>query len=241
MTAPASPPTAATILVVDDNDLARLAFVAILQRAGYRVLEAADGVEGLERAAAESPALWVLDLDMPRLDGMETLRRLRAGGDRVPVLMLTGLDDVERRVRGLADGADDFLGKPCDDRELLARVGALLRRSRPPAPPVRWLVFGEVKVDLTGQVAERAGAPLALTKKEYAILGVLARRPGRPVAREALLREAWGYAETARTRTLDTHVWRLRRKLGDTGDEPHWIRSASGIGYVLEAGAVVRE
>jgi DNA-binding response OmpR family regulator len=238
MKAPSTPPGAATILVVDDNELTRAAFVIALERSGYRVAEAGDGTEALELAAREKPALVVLDLDMPRLDGMETLRQLRAAGDGVPVLILTALDDVERRVQGLQDGADDFLGKPCDAREFLARVAALLRRSRPAAAKVSRLRFGEVVVELADKMALRAGQPLALTRKELAILEVLARRPGRAVAREAILREVWGYAETVQTRTLDTHVWRLRRKIGDDGEEPRWIRNVPGIGYALDAEAV---
>jgi DNA-binding response OmpR family regulator len=158
---------------------------------------------------------------------------MREQDDQTPVLVLTGFNDLDRRVRGLGAGADDYLGKPFSNRELVARVGALLRRSQPGAGAKR-LVLGETTVDLTARTAmNRSGGKVALTKKEFAILELLARSEGKPVGRDAILDAVWGYSGTAHTRTLDTHIWRLRRKLGDNGDDPRWIVGVPGVGYAL--------
>jgi DNA-binding response OmpR family regulator len=223
------------ILVTDDDLMMRRACVAVLVQAGYRVVEAGDGRECLDVLQRERPALIVMDLDMPGLNGLEAIKRMRADGDQTPVIMLTGFNEVEHRVRGLGVGADDFIGKPFHERELLARVGAVLRRSQP-AAATRALVFGDVTVDPAGHTATaRDGAAVPLTKKEFAILELLARTPGRPVARETILDAVWGYGQAANTRTLDTHIWRLRRKLGDNGEMPRWIRNVTGIGYELHS------
>lgn len=225
----------AKILVVDDDAIMRRACVEVLRTAGYRTVEASDGAECLEVAQREKPALVILDLDMPRLSGLEAVKALRERGDLMPVLMLTGFNDVDRRVRGLGAGADDYLGKPVADRELVARVGALLRRSQPASAGKR-LVLGDITVDLASRTAgTRAGGNVALTKKEYAILELLARSGGKPVSREAILDAVWGYGEQANTRTLDTHIWRLRRKLGDNAAAPKWLLGVAGVGYALRS------
>ncbi len=221
-----------TLLVADDDPLERLLVTRILAEAGYRVSEAQDGGEALEKIAAEKPALVLLDVRMPKHTGFEVVEQMRARGDGMPVLMLTSLDDVDFKVRGLKAGADDYVGKPCDPRELLARVEALLRRA-PVGPAKRRLVFGDVVVDLDAKAGTHNGERLRLTRTEIAILEVLANARGTPVAREKLLESVWGYHNETQTRTVETHVWRLRKKIGDIGDEPKWILNITGLGYTL--------
>lgn len=223
----------AKLLLVDDEELVRATFAEALRGAGYRVLEAIDGMDALKKVVSDSPDLVVLDIDMPNLDGWEVLRRLRESGQHMPVLVLTVHNSLDNRVRGLGEGADDYLGKPCHERELVARVGALLRRGRPvPAKPAL-LAFGSTTVDLQNRLTVRNGAPLALTKIEYSFLELLAGAQGKPVSREKILDAVWGYARDSESRTVETHVWRLRAKLGDDAAEPRWIRTVSGVGYQL--------
>lgn len=223
-----------TILVVDDDAVVRSLFVQTLNAAGFDTTEAEDGIAALEQATAQSPAVIVLDVDMPRMNGWKTLAELRRRGCDRPVLMITHVNDAESRVQGLETGADDYIGKPCLPAELIARVNALLRRA-PPAP-ARQLRFGDVRVDLDAKKAERAGEPLRITRTEYELLELLFRHAGKPVSREAMLEHLWG-ARTGMTHTVDTHLWRLRKKLGDTGESPRWIQNIAGIGYVLSSEA----
>lgn len=234
MSAHTSPFASAKILVVDDDEALRNVFAALLRHAGYRVLEAVDGVEALELWQREAPALVLLDVDMPRLNGWQTLEKIRLRGGRQPVLMLTGLTSVDHRVKGLGAGADDYVGKPCDARELLARVQALLRRTEMAAVSAPVLRLGDNVIDLTARTATAAGQPLALTRTEFALLELLARHAGRPVSRETILDAVWGYTNRPNTRTVETHFWRLRGKLGDRSDEPRWILTVPGAGYRLE-------
>ncbi|AOS43250.1 Response regulator MprA [Lacunisphaera limnophila] len=233
MPVPSTTIAGAKLLLVEDSVELRVNCAELLRTAGYRVLEAADGVEALELWEREDPELILLDLNMPRLNGWQTLEKLKLRGCRRPVMLLTGLNEVTDRVRGLAAGADDYLGKPCDFRELIARVQALLRRSQPEASGRTRLQFGGITVDLTDRTAVSATGAVALTRTEYAILDLLARHHGRPVARATILDAVWGYTNRPNTRTVETHVWRLRQKLGDGGDEPQWIRTVPGSGYVL--------
>ena len=221
------------LLLVDDDGCLRGSCASALRAVGYRVLEAADGQAALELFRRENPALVVLDVDMPQLDGWQTLQQLRAGGDRTPVLMLTGLGDVVHRVRGLGAGADDYLAKPCDMRELLARVHALLRRSQSPATGTRVLRFGDHTVDLENHLVTSTHEAPALTRTEFALLELLARKDGRPASRDEILDGVWGYTHRPATRTVETHIWRLRGKLGDDVVEARWIRTIPGAGYSL--------
>lgn len=229
--APAGP----KLLLADDNAEFRGVCAELLRASGYRVLEADDGLGALEVWEREDPALIVLDVNMPRYNGWQTLAKLKLRGCRQPVLMLTGLNNISDRVRGLAEGADDYLAKPCDFRELIARVQALLRRCQPAASGLTVLRFGALAVDLAEGTALSPAGPVGLTRTEYAILGVLARHHGRPVARETILDAVWGYTNRPNTRTVETHLWRLRQKLGDRGAEPHWISTVPGAGYRLES------
>lgn len=221
------------LLLVDDDRNLRESCANTLRAAGYRVLEAEDGLAGLELMQREDPALVLLDVDMPQLDGWQTLQRLRDRGDRTPVLMLTGLGDVTNRVRGLGAGADDYLAKPCDVRELLARVHALLRRSQPVPAGARVLRFGEITVDLDQHAVISAHEAPTLTRTEFALLELLARKDGCPASRDEILDGVWGYTHRPATRTVETHIWRLRGKLGDDCVEARWIRTVPGAGYAL--------
>lgn len=224
------------LLVVEDDREIRAGCVTGLRNAGYRVIEAADGIEALEKLKQESPAVVILDVVMPRMDGFEVLRRMRERGSHVMVLILTAHDRLDIRIKAFSSGADDYLAKPFHFSELIARIEALLRRSFPRliGPPT--LVVGDTTVDLRNRTAARAGEQLSLTKVEYALLELLARNGGRPVSKETILDAVWGYAPHANTRTLETHVWRLRQKLGDTAPEPHWILTVPGRGYQLACG-----
>ena len=220
------------ILIVDDDPAVRSAFNAALTRAGYHVSECEDGLAALNSVQTAAPTLIILDVEMPRMDGWKTLAELRRRGCARPVLMVTHVADVDSRVRGLDTGADDYIGKPCDAPELLARVRAILRRSSPVHATAAPLRFGNVVVDLERKTAMRDTVQLRLTRTEYALLAVLHEHLGTPVSRELIIERVWGGKE-GNSHTLDTHLWRLRRKLGDTGDKPHWIQNHAGIGYTM--------
>lgn len=223
------------ILLVDDDPSIRRVFRTVLETAGFSVDECDDGTHALARAADVPPALIVLDVEMPRMDGWRTLGELRRRGHRQPVLMLTHLDDVDSRVRGLEAGADDYVGKPCTAQELLARVRALLRR--PPLPETgRLLHLGGVEVDLREKRARRGGEAVRLTRTDYALLELLQGRQGAPVSREEIIARIWA-GKSGASHALDTQLWRLRKKLGDPGDETGWIRNVSGVGYALRVPA----
>ncbi len=226
-----------TALVIEDNASIRLLLRRALESAGFGVIEAVDGQAGLDLVAAERPAVVVLDVGLPVIDGIGVVTRLREGGNRVPVLMLTSYADVEDRLRGLAAGADDYLGKPFDHREVTARVRALLRREVPATAVAAEFRVGSTTVNLADRTACGQRGFVALTKTEFAILECLVRRGSRPLSREDLLRAVWGYENATMTRTAETHIWRLRKKLGDNGDGPTGIFNRSGLGYVLVAEA----
>lgn len=223
-----------SILIVEDELLMRRAIMHLLTHAGYRVIEAEDGATALRVLKSERPGMAIIDVNMPGLSGLELLERMRRQGWSAPVLMLSGLGEVEDRLKGLGHGADDYMGKPFDPRELIARVGALLRRRRPDIRASnRRLTWGNLAIDLDEKRAERAGKEFSLTATEFAILQSLANGQGRPVSREQLLEEVWGYSAAQNTRTVETHIWRLRKKLGDPGDETGWIQNRQGLGYIL--------
>ena len=215
----------------------RASICQCLQTEGYRVLEAVDGVHGLEMIAKEKPALVILDVMMPNLTGLEVAAELRRLDLTIPVLMLTSRNAISEKVDGLNAGADDYLGKPFDRRELVARVQALLRRqgTMQMKEAMSVLRFGEVEVDLAKRAATKGKSPLPLTRTEYALLELLAKNMGAPVARDLILDVVWGYTYFPSTRTVDTHIWRLRKKIGDNGETPRWLKKAQGEGYILTA------
>ncbi len=224
----------ATILVVEDerdlNDLVR----HHLESEGHQVVQAFDGPSGLEAASRARPDLVILDWMLPRLDGLEVCRRIRQESV-VPVLMLTARSEEVDRVVGLEVGADDYLTKPFGIRELLARARALLRRveldrEAGAGSSQSALAVGPLRVDLLEHTAAVDGRPVDLTPKEFELLALLVRNPGRAFSRDYLIERVWGYDANGSDRTVDTHVLRLRKKLGAVGD---WIETVWGIGYRL--------
>jgi DNA-binding response OmpR family regulator len=218
------------LVVEDDGDIAD-----VLRRSfrleGYDVRVAGDGVAALDEAVVFEPDAVVLDLGLPRLDGVEVARRLRADGD-VPILMLTARDAVEERVKGLDSGADDYLVKPFERQELLARVRALLRR-RPPRGSA-FLTVGDLRLNPDTREVARGDRAIELTAREFELLEYLMRNERLVVSREALLEEVWGYAPFSETNTVDVFVSNLRRKL-EAGGEPRLLHTVRGAGYVLRA------
>jgi DNA-binding response OmpR family regulator len=222
------------ILIIEDEAPMRTALADLLDGEGYRALTAADGESGLERALAEKPDLILLDVMMPKLDGFAVCAELRRLANDVPVLMLTAKGQIEDRVSGLDAGADDYLVKPFSTDELLARVRALLRRTkRKTKSPVK-LKLGETEIDLARQTAARGKKEIHLTAKEFAMLRLLAEAEGGPVTREKFLDVVWGVTAFPTTRTVDNHVASLRAKLEKNPDEPRWIKTVHGVGYRLE-------
>ncbi len=219
------------LVVEDDRDIAD-----VLRRSlgleGYEVRLAGDGEEALAGAADFSPDAVVLDLGLPKVDGLEVARRLREGGD-VPILMLTARDSVPQRVEGLDAGADDYLVKPFERAELLARVRALLRR-RPPRGSA-FLVVGDLRLNPSTREVLRGERSIELTGREFELLEHLMRNERLVVSREKLLDEVWDYHPYAETNTIDVFVSNLRRKL-ESGGEPRMLHTVRGSGYVLRAG-----
>jgi len=222
------------VLVVEDEAPMRMALEDILKADGYRVLTAADGEAGLALAVGEKPDLILLDVMMPKVDGLALCAELRRQTLAVPVLMLTARGQVEDRVAGLDTGADDYLVKPFSTDELLARVRALLRRAQRGSETPDRIVLGEVVIDLLKQTARRGREALHLTAREYAILRLLAGSRGEPVTRERFLDVVWGYTAFPTTRTVDTHMAALRAKIEPDPEKPRWITTVHGVGYRLE-------
>jgi DNA-binding response OmpR family regulator len=222
------------ILIVEDEAPMRTALADLLAAEGHRVLTAADGERGLERALAEKPDLILLDVMMPRLDGFALCTELRRLASAVPVLMLTAKGQVDDRVQGLDAGADDYLVKPFSTDELLARVRALLRRAGRATQRTLKLNLGGLEIDLARQTAVRGAKPVHLTAKEFAMLRLLAGAEGEPVTREKFLDAVWGYTAFPTTRTVDNHIASLRGKIEANPESPRWIKTVHGVGYKLE-------
>jgi DNA-binding response OmpR family regulator len=223
------------VLVVEDDDEIAQTLQRSLRMEGYEVRIASDGVSALDDAHAFLPDLVVLDLGLPRLDGIDVARTLREGDD-VPILMLTARDALEARVEGLDAGADDYLVKPFERQELLARMRALLRR-RPPrgAAP---LVVGDLQLNPDTHEVERrstaGGRSIELTQREFELLEYLMRNERIVISRQRLLDEVWGYDPFSTTNTIEVFVSNLRRKL-EAGGEPRLLHTIRGAGYVLRA------
>jgi DNA-binding response OmpR family regulator len=227
-------PIMSRILIIEDEAPMRTALADLLTAEGYRVLTAADGESGLQRALDEKSDLILLDIMMPKLDGFALCAELRRLSNAVPVLMLTAKGQIEDRVTGLDAGADDYLVKPFSTEELLARVRALLRRFQRQHKTAKKLKLGEIEIDLARQTAVRGKRPVHLTAKELAMLRLMAEAEGEPVTRERFLDVVWGYAAFPTTRTVDNHIASLRAKLERNPDEPRWIKTVHGVGYRLE-------
>jgi len=223
-------PTGGRVLVVEDDvDIADV-LRRSLRNEGYEVRTSADGVDALDVAAGFVPDLVVLDLGLPRLDGIEVCRRLREEGD-VPILMLTARAETEDRVTGLDSGADDYLAKPFERQELLARIRALLRR-RPPRGAAS-LEVADLQLNPDTREVRRGEREIELTNREFELLEFLMRNERLVVSRERLLDEVWGYDPMAATNTIDVFISNLRRKL-EAGGEPRLLHTKRGAGYVLK-------
>ena len=220
------------ILIVDDEPEIVRGLQDNLRFEGYQTSTAADGREALAVAAREAPDLILLDIMMPGLSGWDVCRELRGQGIDVPIIMLTARGEETDRVRGLELGADDYITKPFSLRELLARVRAVLRRPGP-RHKVEEFAFGDARVRPRGRQAFRAGRPVGLTRKEFELLVYLLEHRGEVVTRERLLDEVWGYERFPTTRTVDTHILRLRRKFEADPDRPAFILTVHGQGYTF--------
>jgi two-component system response regulator MprA len=228
------------ILIVDDEPAVREALQRSLAFEGYGTAVAVDGADALEKAAAYRPDLVVLDIQMPRMDGLTAARRIRAGGDTTPILMLTARDTVGDRVTGLDAGADDYLVKPFELDELLARVRALLRRSgyaeeAAGADPGETLSYADLSMNLATREVTRGTRPVELTRTEYTLLEMFLSHPRQVLTREQILRSVWGFDFEPSSNSLDVYVMYLRRKT-EAGGEPRLVHTVRGVGYVLRDG-----
>lgn len=226
---------AVRILVVDDDRAVRESLRRSLSFNGYSVELAHDGVEALEKIAAERPDALVLDVMMPRLDGLEVCRQLRSTGDDLPILVLTARDSVSERVAGLDAGADDYLPKPFALEELLARMRALLRRTKPEdadAGESVALRFSDLALDPVTREVTRGQRQMSLTRTEFALLEMLIANPRRVLTRSRILEEVWGFDFPTSGNALEVYVGYLRRKTEADG-EPRLIHTVRGVGYVL--------
>jgi two-component system, OmpR family, response regulator MprA len=219
------------VLVVEDDAAIADVLRRALRQEGHEVRSAQDGVEALEMAEAFVPDLVILDLGLPKLDGVEVCRRLRAESD-APILILTARTDTEDRVEGLDSGADDYLVKPFERKELLARMRALMRR-RPPQGTAS-LTVGDLRLNPDTREVYRGERPIDLTNREFELLEYLMRNERLVVSRERLLEEVWGYDPMAMTNTIDVFISNLRRKL-EEGGEPRLLHTKRGAGYVVKA------
>jgi two-component system response regulator MprA len=227
----------ARILVVDDEPAVQSALLRALTLEHYEVAQAADGQEALEQLGMAPFEAIILDIAMPRIDGLEVCRRLRQGGDRTPVLMLTARGEVDDRVAGLDAGADDYLAKPFALRELLARVRALLRRAEDEQDgDERELTFEDLRLDVHSHEAWRGERLLALTRTEFLLLEMFLRHPRKVLSRSAIFEHVWGYDFGSSSNSLGVYMGYLRRKTED-GDEPRLLHTIRGVGYVLRTPA----
>ncbi|GAA1436929.1 response regulator transcription factor [Mycobacterium cookii] len=222
------------VLVVDDDRAVRDSLRRSLEFNGYEVALAADGAEGLVAVGAQHPDVVVIDVMMPRLDGIETTRALRAAGNDVPVLVLTARDAVGDRVEGLDAGADDYLTKPFALEELLARLRALLRRVVPDDDAAgELLTFADLTMDVASRDVTRNGRAIELTRTEFTLLEMFLRRPRRVLDRSFILEEVWGYDFPTSANSLEVYVGYLRRKTEAAGEQ-RLIQTVRGVGYVLK-------
>jgi two-component system OmpR family response regulator len=219
------------VLLIEDDPRVADHVTKGLREAGHIVETAADGREGLYRAAAEGFDVIVLDRMLPQVDGLKILQTIRATGDATPVLILSALGDVDERIKGLRAGGDDYLPKPFALSELVARVEVLGRRG-PALAEVSELKTGDLVIDLLGRTVTRAGRRIDLTQREFRILEYLVRSAGRVVTRSMLLEHVWDYAFDTQTNIIDQHVSRLRQKL-DRGFDAPLIETVRGTGYVV--------
>lgn len=220
------------VLVVDDEPPLRDALERVLVYEGYTVSTAVDGLEALAAVDRHRFDLVILDIGMPRLDGMTACARIRARGSAVPLLMLTARDAVTDRVAGLDAGADDYLVKPFSLDELLARVRALTRRAAKEKTPANELAFADLVLELDTYIVRRGDREIALTRTEFALLSCLLRRPRTVLTRAQLLETVWGFDAAMTSNALDVYIGYVRRKIEAAG-EPRILHTVRGVGYTL--------
>ncbi|HEV2121818.1 MAG TPA: response regulator transcription factor [Chloroflexota bacterium] len=232
----------AKVLVVDDEPSLVSTIGYNLRREGYEVLTASDGVLALEVAKRERPDLIVLDLMLPKMDGLDVCRTIRQSAAQhlrtVPILMLTAKADEVDKVVGLEMGADDYVSKPFSMRELMARLKAMLRRTQLDASegaPVQPMTFGDLEIDPGQRRVRRKGKELSLKPKEFDLLTFLARHPGQVFSREHLLDQVWGYGHVVEFRTVDVHIRWLREKIEKNPSKPKYIETLRGVGYRMRS------
>ena len=222
------------ILLVDDEEAITENLAPFLQRSGFSVIVGQDGEQALALIEAENPDAMILDVLMPKLDGREVLRRLRAQGNWIPVLLLTQVGEAVERAMALEEGADDYLNKPFDPHELVARIRAVLRRAKPGHPPLAaaWqLVSGHLKLDRKARRVYLEQEEVALTPKAFSLLEYLMTHPDELVSRDRLLDVVWGWDYPVGTRAVDTRIAEVRRILKDDAADPEFIETIPGQGY----------
>jgi two-component system alkaline phosphatase synthesis response regulator PhoP len=219
------------VLLVEDEEALRLFVGDSLRNEGYDVEYASDGPEGLEKASRLPVDLIILDIMLPGKDGFEVCREIRAAGKAAPILMLTARGQIEDRVKGLKIGADDYVTKPFNMGELMARVGAILRRANAPLSRGGAYEFGSIQVDLRGTTVTRNGEPINLSAREFQLLRFLIEHRGETLSRDVLLKEVWGYSAKIYTRTVDMRIANLRQQLEDDPKQPQFILTVQGLGY----------
>jgi DNA-binding response OmpR family regulator len=223
-----------TLLLADDDPTIADSLAPFLERAGFHVLVVSDGASALEKAQSHHPELIILDVLMPRMDGREVLRRLRRSNVWTPTILLTQVGEASERALALEEGADDYLNKPFDPHELLARIRAVIRRTRPGERSLTaaWLLTAkDLSLDRRARRATLAGKVLDMTPKALSVLEYLMTHPDEAVTRERLLEVVWGWEYPAGTRTVDTRMAELRRALNDDPAEPRFIETIPGEGY----------
>lgn len=219
------------ILIVEDEPAMVAGLRDNFEYEGYDVISAQDGLAGVERALADNPDLVVLDVMMPRMSGLDVCKQLKAKRPSLPIIMLTARGQEIDKVVGLELGADDYVTKPFSIRELMARVKAVLRRVSPPVTAPEVYRFSDVEVNTRSNEVRRAGTPVELSAKEFALLAYFAAHPAETLSRDRLLDAVWGYENYPNTRTVDTHVLHLRQKLERNPEEPRLILTVHGSGY----------
>jgi two-component system alkaline phosphatase synthesis response regulator PhoP len=226
----------ARILVVEDEPALRIALSDRLSSEDYEVDTAADGEEGYEKALAGTFDLILLDVMLPRKKGFDVCRDLRTAGSTVPIILLTARGETVDKVLGLKLGADDYVTKPFEMSELLARIEARLRsaQSRPPTEEEA-VEFGTLRIDFRGTTVTKNGQPVSLSAREFQLLSYFVRHPGKTLSRETLLKEVWGYNSDSYTRTVDVHVANLRQKLEDNPKQPEHLLTVLGLGYKFQS------
>lgn len=219
------------ILIVEDDEVMALALRDGLESEGYQVEIANDGQTGLQAAGGKGLDLVILDVMLPRLCGIDVCRQLRSGGNNVPIIMLTARGQEVEKVYGLRAGADDYITKPFSLMEFLARIAALLRRTSRPAHDEDGYTFGDVVLDFRRYEATKGGAPLELSPREFRMLKYLVEHRGEVVTRDQLLESVWSSDLFPTTRTIDTHVAKVRQKIEETPGSPRYILTVHGVGY----------